>query len=117
MKRILDFSYADARRFLLKEESYYNFDLPKYFVFQKLLEQISQEIQEKPLSDYYGTNVNTSGKTKSTRPCDYENVNHRFLNNKDGKFAWRPVIDIFIITRAGKFFFSRYIDTFPIVVR
>jgi RNA-directed DNA polymerase len=90
MKRILDFSYADARKFLLKEESYYNFDLPKYFVFQELLEQISQEIQEKPLSDYYGNNVH-GGKTKPTRPCDYENVNHRFLNNKDGKFAWRPL--------------------------
>jgi RNA-directed DNA polymerase len=92
MKRILDFSYADARRFLLKEESYYNFDLPKYFVFQGLLDQISQEIQEKPLSDYYGNHVDiSSGKTKSTRPCDYENVNHRFLNNKDGKFDWRPL--------------------------
>jgi len=65
--------------------------LPKYFVFQELLEQISQEIQEKPLSDYYGQIVDASGKTKSTRPCDYENVNHRFLNNKDGKFAWRPL--------------------------
>jgi RNA-directed DNA polymerase len=92
MKRILDFSHTDARRFLLKEESYYNFDLPKYFVFQKLLEQISQEIKEKPLSDYYGNHADkSSGKTKPTRPCDYENVNHRFLNNKDGKFAWRPL--------------------------
>jgi len=90
MKRILDFSYADARKFLLKEESYYNFDLPKYFVFKELLEQISQEIEEKPLSHYYGTSK-ASGKEKATRPCDYENVNHRFLNNKDGKFAWRPL--------------------------
>jgi RNA-directed DNA polymerase len=75
---------------LLKEESYYNFDLPKYFVFQKLLEQISQEIQEKPLPGYYGS-INISGKTKATRPCDYENVNYRFLTNKDGKFSWRPL--------------------------
>jgi RNA-directed DNA polymerase len=90
MKRILDFSYNDARRFFLKEESYCNFDLPKYFVFHNLLEQISQEIQEKPLSDYYG-NISTSGKMRPTRPCDYENVNYRFLNNKDGKFAWRPL--------------------------
>ncbi|CAD5926049.1 RNA-directed DNA polymerase [Planktothrix agardhii] len=90
MKRILDFSHTNARRFLLKEESYYNFDLPKYFVFQKLLEQISQEIQEKPLSDYYGSYVD-AGRTKPTRPYDYENVNHRLLNNKDGKFAWRPL--------------------------
>jgi hypothetical protein len=92
MKRILDFSHVEARRFLLKEESYYNFDLPKYFVFQKLLEDISQEIQEKSLSDYYGNGINASGKTNNkTRPRNYENVNHRFLNNKDGKFAWRPL--------------------------
>ena len=88
MKRILDFSHTDARILFLKEESYYNFDLPKYFVFQKLLEQISQEIQEKPLSSYYGKSGSKSG---NTHPRDYENVNHRFLNNKDGKFAWRPL--------------------------
>ena len=91
MKRVLDFSHTDARKFFLKEESYYNFDLPKYFVFEELLEQISQEIKEKSLSDYYGKSVNISGKEKLARPCDYENVNHRFLNNKDGKFAWRPL--------------------------
>lgn len=91
MKRILDFSHADARRFFLKEESYYNFDLPKYFVFQELLEQISQKIQEKPLSNYYGNYTNASRKTKPTLPCHYENVNYRLLNNKDGKFAWRPI--------------------------
>jgi hypothetical protein len=90
MKKILDFSHTEARRFFLKEESYYNFDLPKYFVFQKLLEQISQEIQEKSLSHYYGNYVD-AGKTKATYPCNYENVNHRFINNKDGKFAWRPL--------------------------
>jgi RNA-directed DNA polymerase len=91
MKRILDFSHTDVRRFLLKEESYYNFDLPKYFSFQKLLEQISQEIKENSLSNYYGSHSNSSGNSRPTRPCDYENVNHRFLHNKDGKFAWRPL--------------------------
>ena len=93
MKRILDFSHTDARSFFLKEESYYNFDLPKYFVFQKLLEQISQEIQGKPLSSYYGNHpkANASERCKATYPCEYENVNHKFLNNKDGKFAWRPL--------------------------
>lgn len=90
MKKILDFSHSEARRFLLKEKSYYNFDLPQYFVFQKLLDQISQEIQEKPLQSYYGS-IDVNGKNKSTRPCDYENVNYRFFNNKDGKFSWRPL--------------------------
>lgn len=89
MKKILDFSPADVRRFFLKEKSYYNFELPKYFVFQEILNQVSQEIQEKSLSDYYGKKK--SGESKKSRPCDYENVNHKFLNNKDGKFAWRPL--------------------------
>jgi len=91
MKRVLDCSHSDARIFFLKEESYFNFDLPKYFVFQRLLDQISQEIQNKELSDYYRIKVDSCGKRKTTSPRDYENVNYRFLNNKDGKFAWRPV--------------------------
>ena len=90
MKKVLDYSYCEAQRFFLKEESYFNFDLPKYFIFQGLLDEISQEIQDKQLSDYYGNVARSSGKQKTTRPCDYENVNYRFLNNKDGKFAWRP---------------------------
>lgn len=90
MRKVLSYSHCDARRFFLKEESYFNFDLPKYFTFQKLLDKISSEIQDKQLSSYCGDLPGSSGKERQTRPYNYENVNYKFLNNKDGKFAWRP---------------------------
>jgi len=37
MKSILDYSYIKARRFFLKEESYFNADMPPYFIFEPLL--------------------------------------------------------------------------------
>ena len=37
MARILDLNNTDARQFFLKEESYFNFDLPAYFVIENLL--------------------------------------------------------------------------------
>jgi RNA-directed DNA polymerase len=79
-KTILDFSNLEARRFLLKETSYYNFDLPQYFVFQNLIDKVSQILEGKKLADFC-----------ESKPCDFENVNYKFLNNKDGKFAWRPL--------------------------
>ena len=90
MRRVLEFNHAEARQFFLKEESYFNFDLPQYFVFQNLLHLISQQIEGRSISDFYNNYVNIYGKTKPTYPCDFENVNYRFLNNKDGKYAWRP---------------------------
>lgn len=91
MKNILEFSHTEAKRYFLKEESYFNFDLPRYFVFQELIHKLSEKLEGKLLSDFYGSSVNSiSGKQKPTPPCDYENVNYKFLNNKDGKFAWRP---------------------------
>jgi len=89
MRRILEFNHIEVREFFLKEESYFNFDLPQYFVFQNLLHQLSQQIAGRNITDFYSTYVNVYGKTKSTNPCDFENVNYIILNNKDGKFAWR----------------------------
>ena len=96
MKFILELSNIEARQYLLKETSYCNFDLPQYFVFQTLLDKVSQTIGERRLSDFIGNfsftdEVTGKPKTKPTYPCDYENLNYKFLNNKDGKFAWRPL--------------------------
>jgi len=91
LKSILDLSHIEAKQYFLKEESYFNFDLPPYFVFQGLLDDVSKKIEGKLLSDFYGSYTNqNSNKQKATYPCDYENVNYKFLTNKDGKFAWRP---------------------------
>ena len=90
MKRILQLNFTEARQFLLKKESYCSFDLPKYFIFETVIQQVSQYLTGKRLTDFYGSFTNIEGQVKSTYPCDFENVNYMFLNNKDGKFAWRP---------------------------
>lgn len=79
MKSIIDLNETDAREFLLKEESYVNFDLPIYFSFQNILNLISKELTEKKLSDF-----------RSHNPRDFDDINYRILNNKDGRYAWRP---------------------------
>lgn len=87
MKRVLEYSHSDARRFFLKEESYFNFDLPKYFIFDKVLQKVSQKLENKSLSSFYII----SAKSKSCAPCNYDDVNYKLLNNKDGKYAWRQM--------------------------
>ncbi len=82
MRNILSLTAKEAREFFLKEESYFNFDLPPYFQFSKLLEKISEKLNDKELSDFYKT---------GHKPQDYENINYKLITNKDGKYAWRPL--------------------------
>lgn len=88
MKRILDLNHIEAKQFFLKEESYLNFDLPTYFVFKYLLQSVSEHIDGHELSDFYSTEQE---QTKKCSPAEFEDVNYIFLNNKDGKFAWRSL--------------------------
>ncbi|MFO2968218.1 RNA-directed DNA polymerase [Legionella pneumophila serogroup 1] len=83
IKPILELSAAQAKKYFLKEESYCNFDLPTYFKFEGLLKEIDKKLGAKKLSNFYNG-------SKPNRPRDFENVNHSILNNKDGKYAWRP---------------------------
>lgn len=43
MTRVLDLNNIDAKEHFLKEESYFNFDLPTYFVFENLLQAVSDQ--------------------------------------------------------------------------
>jgi RNA-directed DNA polymerase len=79
MKRIIELNEIKAREFLLKEINYVNFDLPTYFSFQNLLNSLNKQLSGKKISDYRRDN-----------PRDYDDVNYFILNNKDGKYAWRP---------------------------
>jgi hypothetical protein len=91
MNTVLDYSCAKARTFFLKEESYFNFDLPTYFMFGRVIQNVSKKLEGKRLSDFYiSVRDPKTKKLKPCCPCDYEGVNYRFLNNKDGRFAWRP---------------------------
>lgn len=91
MRRILELNHTEARQFLLKAESYFSFDLPKYFTFSNVIQQVSTQLTGRRLSDFLGSYTDpTNGRQRATQPYDFENVNYTFLNNKDGKFAWRP---------------------------
>ena len=91
MKNILEYTHSEARIFFLKEESYFNFDLPKYFIFQNIINTISGEIDGHQLSEYYRTYEDNSQTLRTEFPSNSEDVNYKILNNKDGKFAWRPL--------------------------
>ena len=90
MTEILDLDHSAARQYFFKEESYFNSDLPTYFVFENLIQTVSAHIAGQDLSNFFGTYTNTQGQQKSHSPAYFEDVNYKFLNNKDGKFAWRP---------------------------
>jgi len=76
---ILELSAKEARKFLLKNESYCSLDLPPYFVFENLLKKVDEKLDGRNLSDF-----------QSDSPREYEDINYRILNNKDGTYAWRP---------------------------
>lgn len=80
MKNVLDLNNINAREFFLKAENYCALDLPEYFCFQKLLIDLSKELDGKQMKEC-GTR---------TKPNNIEDINYTLLNNKDGAFAWRP---------------------------
>jgi RNA-directed DNA polymerase len=80
MRTVLDLNSEEAQAFFLKEESYCTFELPEYFSFELLLHNLTRELAGKILKE----------STTEIKPKDVEGVNYTLLNNKDGKFAWRP---------------------------
>lgn len=76
-KNILDLNEAEAERFFLRGDSYFDGDLPKYFQFSKFLYNINQA--------YKKSNINIK------EACRYDNVNYSIYVNKDGNYAWRKL--------------------------
>ncbi len=79
-RRIIDLSAAKARAFLIKEKSYSTVDLPAYIRFDRLISGISKVLKGKQLTELC-----------DQKPSDFEGVNHLILDNKDGRYAWRPL--------------------------
>lgn len=94
-QNVLKLSYSDAKDFFLKGESYCNFGLPPYLKFDPILSKMDKALNGKNLSDFYQPikfkDKNGKDKTKPDSPKNHDNVNHKILNNKDGKYAWRPM--------------------------
>ena len=79
-KSVLDLTPDEARTFFLKHESYTDIALPPYIDFSKMLERVGKILKGKDLDSF-----------KLADPRSFEGVNHVILNNKDGRYAWRPM--------------------------
>ena len=79
-RSIVELSCDEARDFLLRHENYCKIDLPLYFNFDFLIRNVNQILESNRLA---GLRKHLAHK--------FEGVNHLMLNNKDGRFAWRPM--------------------------
>ena len=83
MKLVTNMSAKMAREFFLKSDSYFSFELPRYFNFNSIIK----------LSDKLITGKNFESsiiKSKNESPHTKEKVDYMIIHNKDGKYAWRP---------------------------
>lgn len=65
----------------MKPESYCTIDLPPYFVFSDLLQNLSTELGEKTLASISKRDVIKKS----------DDIHYIFYTNKDGKLSWRPL--------------------------
>ncbi|NOS99777.1 MAG: RNA-directed DNA polymerase [Phycisphaerales bacterium] len=77
---LLDMTSTQARAFLLKPESYSRIELPTYFQFATLLRRVAKTLEGQRLLDL-----------QQGSPRKHEGVNYAMLDNKDGRYAWRPL--------------------------
>lgn len=86
LKFITEMSHTEAKQFLLKTESYCNIELPKYFDFSKVLNEIDIFIEDLLARK---STVNKDINQKLLKQSD--SVNCKIYANKDSKFDWRPL--------------------------
>ncbi|MDD4530356.1 MAG: reverse transcriptase, partial [Candidatus Gracilibacteria bacterium] len=111
-KNILDLGNEEAKKFFLTEERYFTFDLPNYFTFNEILEEISKKLDNRKLSEFYSdykiTNHEGIEETKKNNPSFFENVNYKLFNNKNGEYSWRlfqlihPVLYVSLVNEITK---------------
>lgn len=96
---LIDMSAIEARKVLLKNDSYINFDLPNYFNFGPLLNKISDQMTSRNWSEFQGLVVDDDGSPRKTKsgndikknPGYQFGVNHRIVVNKNSNLSWRPL--------------------------
>ena len=69
----------EVRKFLVKSDCYSTIDFPKYFNFQSLLDNLSNEMKGKDFIQ----------EIRNEDPTKYSDINYVFYQNKDGNLAWR----------------------------
>lgn len=82
-KNVLSLDAKDAMDFFLKSEQYHEFELPEYFVFDELLQNVKEVVGDTPYEDCLHDEIS---------PENLSDVNLDILLNKDGNYAVRPII-------------------------
>src|SRR5690606_28581551 len=87
VKTILELNYVEANDFFKKSSSYCNFNLPPYFDFNNLIGDVSEYLESRNIEGCYKTIRKTGVQKEATlKPHNFEGVNYKLLNNKDGKY-------------------------------
>ena len=82
-KNILSLNHIEAMDFFLKSEQYHGFELPEYFVFDDLLQNVKNAVGKTPYEECLQEGMS---------PEQLSDVNLDILLNKDGRYAVRPII-------------------------
>ena len=82
-KNILSLNHTEAMDSFLKSEQYHGFELPEYFVFDNLLQNVKNAVGITPYEECLQEGIS---------PEQLPDVNLDILLNKDGRYAVRPII-------------------------
>ena len=75
---IIELPAEDAKKFFLKHESYFTTRIPEYIHFADLLGKVDQAL-------------GTRGLPGLQKAHTLDDVNHRIMSSKDGRYQWRPL--------------------------
>ena len=95
-ENLLSLNFKQAKLFFLQAKTYTNIDLPPYYDFQKLLNEINIFFEN-------NNNFNSFINFKNLKATD--NVNYKLYSNKDGNLSWRklefinPVLYVYLVKK------------------
>lgn len=82
-KNVLSLESKEAMDFFLKSEQYHGFELPEYFIFDELLQNVKNAIGDIPYEECIQDETSLE---------NLSDVNLDILLNKDGRYAVRTII-------------------------
>lgn len=83
IQNILTLNHEEVMDFFMKSEQYHGFELPEYFVFDKLLQGVRDSVGDTLYEDCLQGGIS---------PEQLSDVNLDILLNKDGRYAVRPIV-------------------------
>jgi len=84
--KITNLDNIKAREFLLREDSFFNFELPPYFNFSNLIKKIQKILEEELKNNRIKLE---EVKRNFIEIEDY--ANYKIFINKDGRYSWREI--------------------------